>query len=275
MLRRSPQLTPALLAANRANALKSTGPRTARGKQRSAANAFRNGRRTSPKTWLRSLSLSELAEFLAFRAALDRATLAGEENQQALARTVCRVWAVKRQIERKFRDLERSARLRFLARLTNPPRCWHQTIPRPDWKVTISVVLRRGRCPGLNPGQALGRKLLRLQAHIFPKITCTGHPWYDCGGQGAPLRTKPDHRRASIADRRSLFDGVGEFDASGLGSQELRTNPECLTSEKRSENVSPIADSKASPATASRVSCHPNLTVSQSQPNDPAGGKAG
>jgi hypothetical protein len=37
-LRRSPRRTPALLAANRANAQKSTGPRTAPGKQRSAAN---------------------------------------------------------------------------------------------------------------------------------------------------------------------------------------------------------------------------------------------
>ena len=33
-LRRSPQLTPGSLAARRANALKSTGPRTARGKAR-------------------------------------------------------------------------------------------------------------------------------------------------------------------------------------------------------------------------------------------------
>src|SRR5579875_3611700 len=41
---RSPQLTPARLAACRANARKSTGPRTARGKARSSLNALKHGR---------------------------------------------------------------------------------------------------------------------------------------------------------------------------------------------------------------------------------------
>jgi hypothetical protein len=44
-LRRSPVLTPRALAARRANALKSTGPRTAAGKARSCLNALRHGRR--------------------------------------------------------------------------------------------------------------------------------------------------------------------------------------------------------------------------------------
>ncbi|HUI43362.1 MAG TPA: hypothetical protein VL523_15465 [Terriglobia bacterium] len=46
-LRRSPRLTPASLAARRANALKSTGPRSERGKARSCLNALRNGRYTA------------------------------------------------------------------------------------------------------------------------------------------------------------------------------------------------------------------------------------
>ncbi len=41
---RSPKLTPARLAACRANARKSTGPRTARGKARSSLNALKHGR---------------------------------------------------------------------------------------------------------------------------------------------------------------------------------------------------------------------------------------
>ncbi|HEV2425538.1 MAG TPA: hypothetical protein VGZ29_11985 [Terriglobia bacterium] len=44
MLRRSPKLTPASLAARRANALKSTGPRTEQGKARVALNPLRHGR---------------------------------------------------------------------------------------------------------------------------------------------------------------------------------------------------------------------------------------
>jgi len=45
MLCKSPQLTPAALAARRANSLKSTGPRTARGKAWSCLNALRHGGR--------------------------------------------------------------------------------------------------------------------------------------------------------------------------------------------------------------------------------------
>ena len=44
MLRKSPIRTEAFLAANRRNALKSTGPRTARGKARSCMNALKHGR---------------------------------------------------------------------------------------------------------------------------------------------------------------------------------------------------------------------------------------
>jgi hypothetical protein len=42
-LRRSPARTPRLLAADRANAQKSTGPRTPEGKNRVALSALRNG----------------------------------------------------------------------------------------------------------------------------------------------------------------------------------------------------------------------------------------
>jgi hypothetical protein len=45
-LRKSPKLTAALLAANRQNAQKSTGPRTARGKTRARLNGLRHGRRS-------------------------------------------------------------------------------------------------------------------------------------------------------------------------------------------------------------------------------------
>jgi hypothetical protein len=44
-LRKTPCLTPASLAARRANALKSTGPRTERGKARVALNPLKHGRR--------------------------------------------------------------------------------------------------------------------------------------------------------------------------------------------------------------------------------------
>jgi hypothetical protein len=46
-LRKSPALTPALLEANRRNARKSTGPRTARGKAQSRMNGLRKGERSA------------------------------------------------------------------------------------------------------------------------------------------------------------------------------------------------------------------------------------
>jgi hypothetical protein len=45
-LRKSPTLTPALLAACRRNAKKSTGPRTAQGKAQARMNALRTGNRS-------------------------------------------------------------------------------------------------------------------------------------------------------------------------------------------------------------------------------------
>jgi len=53
-LRKSPTLTPALLAANRRNARKSTGPRTVRGKAQTRLNALRGGGRSRVRNdlWL-------------------------------------------------------------------------------------------------------------------------------------------------------------------------------------------------------------------------------
>jgi len=45
-LRKSPTMTPARIEANRRNARKSTGPRTARGKAQTRLNAWRNGGRS-------------------------------------------------------------------------------------------------------------------------------------------------------------------------------------------------------------------------------------
>jgi hypothetical protein len=57
-LRKSPTRTPALLEANRRNARKSTGPRTAQGKAQTRMNAWRNGDRSRLRRdlWVRLLS---------------------------------------------------------------------------------------------------------------------------------------------------------------------------------------------------------------------------
>jgi len=62
-LRKSPVRTPALLAANRANCLKSTGPRTPRGKARICLNALKHGRHAQrlPEKLVRAGCYRELA----------------------------------------------------------------------------------------------------------------------------------------------------------------------------------------------------------------------
>ena len=59
-LRKSPQLTPALLAAARRNAQHSTGPRSAAGKQNSKLNGLKHGRYARPEN-LRLARLSGMA----------------------------------------------------------------------------------------------------------------------------------------------------------------------------------------------------------------------
>ena len=70
MLRRSPRLTQASLAARRANSLKSTGPRTERGKARVALNPLQHGRYgvNLPERLARAGHVKDEAEWRAIRA---------------------------------------------------------------------------------------------------------------------------------------------------------------------------------------------------------------
>jgi hypothetical protein len=70
MLRRSPRLTPAALAARRSNALKSTAPRTEQGKARVGLNPLQHGRYAVnlPERLARAGCRQEEAEWRAIRA---------------------------------------------------------------------------------------------------------------------------------------------------------------------------------------------------------------
>jgi len=100
-LRKSPILTPARLAANRRNALKSTGPRTAKGKAWSRLNRLRTGSR-SP-TYMKLLRALVDAEPCEIEEAA-RSVLTPEEVAHPLfARTVESFRRIEIEICRDFR----------------------------------------------------------------------------------------------------------------------------------------------------------------------------
>jgi hypothetical protein len=199
-LRRSPRPTAALLAANRAQ--KSTGPRTALGKQRSAANAFRTGSRTSPALCARGLWQREVAEFHAWQAALDRALSGGTEGRKFVGMVTRLAWSVRRSAERQLRTMRPETRRLLAGRLIPVPRRWHRKIPRSGGKVMVTVFARRGRRPGcdmtLMPAVAAIRmpEAKPARVHVIARVTCTGHPQFNRGPERVPLSLKPGARQA-------------------------------------------------------------------------------
>ena len=198
-LRRSPRLAGAFLAANRANAQKSTGPRTALGKQSSAANALRTGKRASPAFWPRVLSHSE-----PLRHAIERAVSADGTNQNVAGKPARLVWSVRRYAERFLRTLPPDARRQIATRL----RCDMGSIPtiglavgaipKPDVGaalVTAQVTerTRNGRLQGpplrqidrLPPEPKPARVRVITRSHLHRASAVQSTP------EGVPLSLKP------------------------------------------------------------------------------------
>src|SRR5215813_6169861 len=100
-LRKSPTRTAALLAVNRANAQKSTGPRTLQGKNRVALSALRHG--LHAPSFLPAFGKSALQEFRGLYLALYAALLPDTTDEAAMdlpKRTVLQVWRSKQELMR-------------------------------------------------------------------------------------------------------------------------------------------------------------------------------
>ncbi len=157
-LRKSPQLTPALLAANRGNARNSTGPRTAAGKLWSALNSLKHGR--TSKAFRHNLSGAgdevELYDWIHAQIRNCFEPLSPPEQMQAerLAREVwCRARRALRQV-----------------RLKTKPECPLESIDRPRrFPSRIRIYDHRG-------GRRLSFWVPRRRGTVPPRIPLIAFP---------------------------------------------------------------------------------------------------
>jgi hypothetical protein len=235
-LRKSPVRTPALLAANRANAQKSTGPRTTWGKRRSALNALRHGRRARLSICWVPQAGREAYAFWRLLAELRAAILplAGE-GDHAVFRTALSAWIAKRLYDRLAASADENRRLRLALGFEPMPSRYRLRIRRPgltapDWLVTISI--------GLAWGRGLGR-LQQLAADLEADLAAGREPDF----KGRRLSKLPSlHTRLLVttvgypyAGATAQPEGSGESDGFGE-PQELQTKPESHRKRKTSKN---------------------------------------
>jgi hypothetical protein len=144
-LRKSPVRTPALVAANRANSLKSTGPRTPRGKARVCLNALKHGRhaRRLPEKLVRAGYFRELALYSRIHSFIVRAFQPHGAFEQGVAAALAAKACCLPRLARKTKP-------ECLLDSTNKARCTLRTrIAVKDYRRRVGVVfwVQRWGCP--------------------------------------------------------------------------------------------------------------------------------
>ena len=245
-LRKSPIRTLAMLAANRANARKSTGPRTAAGKRTSAMNALRSGF-YSRAPWAAEPRCAREAEAFealcrTFRAAVVAAD--NEAGERAVRERARRIWKTKRaldhwiewesQARRKARQMASGSPRESSGRQTAATVRMPYRMPAavvtvfqrpgsadyPGWTVKVSVRMRWGRSPVCLPPDDMSLETAmatwqawraRRREHTVVIVTCTGHPWAERHRQR--LRTGPESHRKVAASKNVIlpFEGGTEL----------------------------------------------------------------
>jgi hypothetical protein len=210
-LRRSPLRTAALVATNRSNARRSTGPRTAEGKRESALNALKHGRNSGKLGVL--LSGSAAQEFHQLRQALwDAIVPTSGPEQEAVNRFACNVWTARREVERRIASP--AGRALHFGPSGAFPIPFRARARRRGWKVCVSVWLRRGRG---RQGQRMARPAYGWQegqGRLHAMVTVTAsmrHPGYRLhrgpSGYMVPrvvFKTKPECSRNCRASKYNI-----------------------------------------------------------------------
>jgi len=180
-LRRSPRLTPALLQANRRNAQKSTGPRTARGKQ-----AVRLSRLAMPGRPVATsrLTLPEQLELAQIYASLYYAMAAEPHELFWLEKFAALIWQTKRLLERGVRDpaFRRREARRWRLPVSPFKMQWvcSRAPGRREWRVSVALGLRQARSRAgvtpLPPSEWDGRRGLHVQLVVRCSLGRTWRP---------------------------------------------------------------------------------------------------
>jgi hypothetical protein len=182
-LRKSPTLTPRLLAANRANARRSTGPRSAPGRARASLNSLRHG--LSSRRLVDSVAAAGeqgAAEYVRLKEALGRALRPGPELMPELERVTRNVWVARQYWTAWLRAPDG---LRSFIRATSGmlPRPWRLRFVRGKHKTAVTVSIRRGRGPNgalAVPGFAIswpGKEPAVTGWHVAVSVWTTARPY--------------------------------------------------------------------------------------------------
>jgi len=153
-LRKSAERTPALLAANRANAPKSIRLQSiSKSRQRELLKGLRDGGRLarSLEILARAPLLQQL-DFARLYANLHKAVAPEPSEVDLVLAAAAFVWRAKRRMENRVR----TARFRVAARKGQLPPPWRMPLQRPGGLVTVTVWVRPGRPPATYTSQLAG-----------------------------------------------------------------------------------------------------------------------
>jgi hypothetical protein len=227
-LRRRPTLTPALLAANRANARKSTGPRTVEGKNRIVLNALKKGRhaRNFGENLQRAKSRrdAELFQWILEQVRTAFRLRGWQEDQRMAERLAQRVWCALEREEQRCYAFSRQlgkGRVRFPRRTAT---LW-----------ALPWTPRRSGGRGTNPEYAVKStdRFLTSLARIQVVITDQRKvPLLKLWVRRSPIRPLPPWAEAALGDlaRVCLATGVeaegNEEKCGDVGATEVAVRPQ-------------------------------------------------